>query len=213
MSIQVHNIQGEDRNVIVEPEIRARFRHVAPGEVAPRHTHDLGHETFLVLQGRIGIEIDGESVTLGPGDLVFARRDQHHQVRNVGDTPAIMFLTVTPHVEPTHTYWNEDGTKRSPLYGGALRGRPEASAVASASSTEQLGDDLLRESQMASAAFATLVERQSFELGRIRDALGLGDSVAAKASVDAIWETMRSALLQVGQLEWVWNTFSPRFSA
>ena len=49
------------------------------------HTHDLGHEIFLILQGRAEFEIDGQSAVLGPGQMCIALTDQYHTVRNVGD--------------------------------------------------------------------------------------------------------------------------------
>ena len=51
--------------------------------------------------------------------MCVALTDQNHTVRNVGDDEVIMFLSVTPHIQPTHTYWNDDGTKQPPRFAAA----------------------------------------------------------------------------------------------
>ena len=37
-------------------------------------------------------------------------------MRNVGDDEVIMYLSVTPHILPTHTFWTEDGEKMPPRF-------------------------------------------------------------------------------------------------
>src|SRR5439155_18397369 len=83
--------------------------------------HDLGHEVFLVLEGQADIEIAGERAVLGPGQLCMVRATQMHRVRNAGEGPLVLYLSVSPHVEPTHTYWTESGDRLPPRYGGATR--------------------------------------------------------------------------------------------
>ena len=111
MSIEVFDYRTDVRNVVITPEIRSRFLRMEPGEVAIRHSHDLGHEVFLVLEGQCEFEIEGDRAVLGPGQMCFARRDQMHQVRTVGDVPMTMYLSVTPHIDPTHTMWDERRAK------------------------------------------------------------------------------------------------------
>ena len=85
-----------------------------PGYTAPRHSHDVGHEVFLILSGRAEFEIDGERAVLGPGQMCFARAGQMHQVKVLGDQPMTMYLSVTPHLEPTHTFWDDQGQQAAP---------------------------------------------------------------------------------------------------
>lgn len=118
--MHVFDFRRDIQNLVITPEIRARFMRMEPGETAVRHSHDLGHEVFLVLEGQAEFEIEGERAVLGPGQFCFARADEMHQVRNVGDGPMILYLSVTPHCEPTHTFW-EDDRKLPPRYGGSLR--------------------------------------------------------------------------------------------
>ncbi len=73
--------------------------------VGPFHSHDLGDELFLILQGQCEFAIDDDRAVLGPGQLCVARAGQKHEVRVIGDEPMTMFLVVAPHIEPTHTFW------------------------------------------------------------------------------------------------------------
>ncbi len=64
MSFKICDYKTDIRNVLVTPQIRSRFLQMQPGQVAQPHSHDLGHEVFLVLEGRCDFEIDGESQEL-----------------------------------------------------------------------------------------------------------------------------------------------------
>ena len=109
MSFEVYDYRTDVRNVLVTPQIRSRFLRLEPGAASSAHTHDLGHEVFLVLQGRALFEIDGDAREVGPGQMCVALADQMHSVRAAGDGPVTMYLSVTPHVQPTHSFWDEDG--------------------------------------------------------------------------------------------------------
>ena len=145
MALRVYDYRSDIANLLVTPQIRCRFLKMAVGQFNAGHTHDLGHEIFLILQGRAEFDIDGERAVLGPGELCIALADQYHTVRNVGDEEVVMFLSVTPHIQPTHTYWSEDGSKLPPRFASApaydqtpdratptgdLAARQEAAAVA-----------------------------------------------------------------------------------
>jgi len=66
----------------------------------------------LDLQGSAEFEIDGERETLLPGQMCVALVGQMHSVRAVGRKPAIIYLSVAPHLQPTHTFWDESGRCR-----------------------------------------------------------------------------------------------------
>ena len=87
MGFPVYDFREDVRNVLVTPQIRSRFLRMEPGQVARRHSHDLGHEVFLVLSGRAEFEIEGETAELGPGQMCVVLADQLHAVRVVGDEP------------------------------------------------------------------------------------------------------------------------------
>jgi hypothetical protein len=53
MPIQVFDYRRDLRNLVVRAEGRSRFRRVELGPLPPGHSHDLGAETFLFLEGQI----------------------------------------------------------------------------------------------------------------------------------------------------------------
>ena len=111
MSFQVYDYRTDVCNMLVTPWIRSRFLRMEPGESAALHSHDLGHEIFLVLAGRAEFTIDGGVREVGPGQLCVALADEIHSVRTVGDEPMTMYLSVTPHIQPTHTGRTADGER------------------------------------------------------------------------------------------------------
>ena len=111
MSFEVYDYRTDVGNMLVTPQIRSRFVRMEPGEAAALHSHDLGHEIFLVLAGRAEFRIDGGTREVGPGQLCVALADEIHSVRTVGDEPMTMYLSVTPHIQPTHTGRTADGER------------------------------------------------------------------------------------------------------
>ena len=212
MPLDVFDYRTDIRNVVITPQIRARFLRLQPGEVAKRHSHDLGHEVFLVLEGQCEFEIDGARAVLGPGQMCFARVDQLHQVRTVGDEPMTMYLSVTPHVEPTHTQWDEQGTKLPPHYGRAT----QAERATDPEPTEALTGLVARHVAAARAlaeVAAMSAEAQATGAAALERALAVGDSVAAKAAVDGMWPHLSRTIRSVHELEAVWNELAPRGDA
>jgi len=60
MPYTVFDYRADVKNLFVTPRIRSRFLRMEPGEVHRAHSHDLGHEIFLILDGECDMEIDGE---------------------------------------------------------------------------------------------------------------------------------------------------------
>lgn len=59
-----------------------------PGFGGPAlHCHE-SHESLRVLEGQIGVHLDGTERTLGPGDSVHIRADEPHSFWNDGHGPA-----------------------------------------------------------------------------------------------------------------------------
>ena len=52
MALEVFDSRTDVRNLFITPEIRSRVMRFQPGDVAHGHTHDLGHEMFVVLTGQ-----------------------------------------------------------------------------------------------------------------------------------------------------------------
>ena len=63
---------------------------------SPVHTHRHEDEWSFVLDGEIGVELDGRVSVARPGDLVLKPRGVPHAFWNAGDVPARMLEVVTP---------------------------------------------------------------------------------------------------------------------
>jgi uncharacterized cupin superfamily protein len=65
-----------------------------PSWVTRRHSHERQQEVYLVLDGEIEFELDGQTQTLGPGGL--ARVDPHvtRSLRNTSDTDEATYFCV-----------------------------------------------------------------------------------------------------------------------
>jgi quercetin dioxygenase-like cupin family protein len=198
MPIRVFDYREDLQNLVVRPEGRARFRRVELGPVPAMHSHDLGGETFLVLEGQIEFTVEEDRVTCAPGQLIYVPPQTRHAVRAVGDRPGAIFLSVTPHVEPTHTFYDAHGSCLPPRYGvwrEAGGGEPESAAP-----TAEVVD------QYRSAA-ERLVELATTHL----EALGTSaPSEVAKQTIDEWWGTLYPVLEQVRILERAWNELAPR---
>ena len=115
MAFEVFDYRRDIRNLIVTPQIRSRFLKMEPGQYNQRHSHDLGYEMFLILQGKAEFEIEGHKEIVSEGQLCMTGPDEIHGVRNMlSDEPTIMYLSVTPHIAPTHTFWAEDHVEKKP---------------------------------------------------------------------------------------------------
>lgn len=208
MSFEVYDYRTVNRNVLVTPEIRARLYHMKPGQVDRRHSHDLGHEIFLILEGRAEFNINGTIKEVGPGQMCVALADEIHQVRNLlPDKPTIMYLSVTPHIQPTHTGRDDQDRKMPPHFNPNVNyddPSDEATPV-----TQLLDQDLaaLRQVAEAAAQAVSVHEEQAAALRAARDA---GDADSAVAARNAMWDAVYSLHKQLYAHGDVWNELGPR---
>jgi quercetin dioxygenase-like cupin family protein len=210
MPLEVFDARRDIRNLVITPEIRNRIMRVMPGQTTPGHTHDLGHETFLVLDGRAEFTIDGQSAILGPGQLCWARAGQWHTVRCVGDAPMTMYLSVTPHIEPTHTHWDREGGTRLPYrYGEATRAERQAGPQAR-TPVEALLDQHLAASQALARSAAANASAQQAAAGQLRAALEQHDQAGARRALDPMWEAFYLLHRQLREAEETWNELAAR---
>jgi quercetin dioxygenase-like cupin family protein len=213
MAIPVYDFRTDVRNVLVTPQIRARFLRMEPGQEAALHSHDLGHEIFLVLAGRAEFEVatdgspPGETVVLGPGQMCAVLADQPHRVRVVGDEPMTMYLSVTPHVQPTHTGRTEEGGRLP------LRFMPSRAYDLEEDESVPLADLLDRQVAAAEAvasAAQECAEVQRAMAARLAEALAAGNAAAAAAARAAMWEAVYAVYRSVSAMAEVWNGLAPR---
>ncbi len=185
MPIRVFDYRADLQNLVVRPEGRARFRRVELGPVPPKHSHDLGVETFLVMEGEIEFTVEDESVVCTAGQLISVPPRTKHAVRAVGDRPGAIYLSVAPHVEPTHTFYDEHGSCLPPRY-GVWREAGEGDDAPAQRPREELLRTYRAEAQR-------LAERAQAAAATGSDA------------TDDLWATLSPLLEQVRQLERTWN--------
>jgi quercetin dioxygenase-like cupin family protein len=203
MSLEYFDYRRDLRNVFISPELRCRFMRIEANQTTGSHTHDLGHEVFMVMEGRIEFDFDGETAILGPGQMCVAKRDVPHTLKALDGKPAVIYLSVTPHVEPTHTSWDEQGQKRPPRYGVVREGWSEGDPP--------LTEHLAAVQALAQAA-AAQAARAEAATSALRRALDDDDKNAAKAAVDAMWAQLCQTHLRLVEVDELWNQLAPRVS-
>lgn len=203
MSFQVYDYRTDVCNMLVTPWIRSRFLRMEPGASAALHSHDLGHEIFLVLAGRAEFTINGGVREVGPGQLCVALADEIHSVRTVGDEPMTMYLSVTPHIQPTHTGRTADG-ERMPT-----RFSPSRSYDVEPDDTASMGevvDTCLEAARTLAREASTLASVQEETADRLRG----GSREEAVEAREAVWDALYKAFRQAYELADGWNALADR---
>src|SRR5438132_7420307 len=209
MPLRVFDARTEIGNLIITPEIRSRIMRFEAGEVSHGHTHDLGHEMFVVLDGRAEFTIDGQAAELGPGQICVARAGEWHEIRTLPDAPMTLYLSVTPHIEPTHTQWDREGGTQLPYhYGGSTQAERLASGEPRESPAVLLERHLHASVALASSAHEN-AEAQEAAAARLRHALEAGDAAGARAVLDEMWAAFRNFHHRLRESERAWNELAP----
>jgi quercetin dioxygenase-like cupin family protein len=84
--LQRHDLSVPGREVV---QVRVD---IALGAAFPRHTHP-GEEVINVLEGTLEYEVDGKTVTLKAGDVLFIPAGTIHAAKNVGSVNAAELAT------------------------------------------------------------------------------------------------------------------------
>ena len=200
MGFPVYDFRNPDHitNMLVTPQIRSRFLRMEPGFTAQGHTHDLGQEIFLILAGRCEFTIDGETEELGPGQMCVALVDQMHQVRVIGDEPMIMYLSVTPHVQPTHTFWDDQGNRLPSRF------NPNSSYDVAVDNDLSLEDLLARQAQKSA-----LMAQAAATLAAVSASVNAAGSFDGE-SRERMWEALRDLHRKLADMDDNWNELAPR---
>jgi quercetin dioxygenase-like cupin family protein len=209
MPYAIYDYRTDVRNLFVTPRIRSRFLRMEPGEVAGRHSHDLGHEIFLILEGTCEMEIDGERAVLTPGQLCVAFAHQMHQARNVGDVPMTMYLSVTPHVLPTHTRYDPETGERLPLTYFPPSTYHQDDAMADVS-TAELADRHLAELRALARLAQAASEAGEAGAAAIKTAASQDDRQALKDIIDGLWSDVRALYDRLDAMTVAWNHLASR---
>jgi hypothetical protein len=178
-----------------------------PGQVASLHSHDLGHEVFLVLSGKAVFEIDGESEELGPGQMCVALVDQAHSVRVVGDEPMTMYLSVTPHIQPTHTMRAPEGERLPHRFMPSSAYDVE---IDTGTSVEELINRHVEAAQAVAEAAQVNARTQHDMAIKLIKAIAEREGDAAVHARSVMWEALFAIYKTVYALGEVWNDLAPR---
>ena len=125
-----------------------------------------------------------------------------------GQVWCVVYLSVTPHVEPTHTFYDGAGGELSPRY-GSWRGQGDAAPnpdTPTAEVARRYASEVRRLAALTQAHAETL-DRQ---VEALTVAAAAGDAPAAKRSMDEVWLGLRAVLRCAGAAELTWNALAPR---
>lgn len=81
----------------------------APGFAADKHFHQDADEIFWFFQGTCRVTVPEGAFTVPAGTIVYTAPYEWHIIENVGAEPLLMFLTVTPNIVPSHTFFDANG--------------------------------------------------------------------------------------------------------
>jgi hypothetical protein len=124
-------------------------------------------------------------------------------VRAVGDHTGVIYLSVSPHVEPTHTFYGPDGQRRQPRYGvwrAAGGGDADDTRVTTPTLLEGYREAAQRLAELAQAS----LERANAVNGKLNAPAPL------KPTADDLWDALRPLLQQVEVVERTWNALAQR---
>jgi mannose-6-phosphate isomerase-like protein (cupin superfamily) len=73
----------------------AEIRH-PPGTASQEHYHTEAEEVYYVIEGQGAVRVDGETRSIGPGDVVVIVPGQRHTVWQEGEGDLVLLVTCVP---------------------------------------------------------------------------------------------------------------------
>lgn len=89
---------GREEWIANSPMYCGKLLHVAPGKTCSYHYHELKHETFTVLSGRIWIELDDAEHVMEPGSVLDVAPYTWHRFGAFNEAATILEVS-TQHFE------------------------------------------------------------------------------------------------------------------
>lgn len=100
---------ADGQMLIYTDYVRGGILNFAPGFAADKHFHQDAEEIFWFFQGACQVTTAEGAVLAPAGTIVYTAPGEWHIIENVGDEPLLMFLTVTPNIVPSHTFFDANG--------------------------------------------------------------------------------------------------------
>jgi hypothetical protein len=120
-----------------------------------------------------------------------------------------LYLSVTPHIEPTHTQWDHEGGAQLPYrYGGATRAERAADPQPPSPLAVLIEQHLAATAALAQAAQANAAAQTS-AAADLRTALASADPQAVHAATDAMWASFHALYGHLQASERAWNELAP----
>lgn len=209
MPFTVYDCREDIRNILVTPQIRARFCRLEPGSGSLDfgHTHDLGHEIFIILEGRVEFQISGHVNELGPGQMCYALVDEPHSVRVISEEPVLMYLSVTPHIQPTHTFYDNDRNRLPPHF------RPSSDYNTETDSITSVDDLIDQHTETARVLLDRAKENLAIQEEKgalLKQALASANLGEASDLREAMWTPQLDLFKQMHAIAELWNAVAPR---
>ncbi|HSK21731.1 MAG TPA: cupin domain-containing protein [Egicoccus sp.] len=107
---RVHDIeqltrQTDDYRRVVQtgPHSQLVTMHLRPGEAIGEEHHDDADQLLHVVSGQGEAVLDGETLPMGPGQLVYVPAGVRHDIRNAGGESLRLWTVYTPPEHPDGT--------------------------------------------------------------------------------------------------------------
>ena len=84
-----------------------KFLFVNEGQTCPYHKHDIKHETFFVLKGRVRMVVDGLERVMDEGDILVMDAGKRHEFSGYGG-PALILEVSMPSTRGDNFFANAD---------------------------------------------------------------------------------------------------------
>ena len=133
--------------------------------------------------------------------------DQLHSLRVLGDKPMTMYLSVTPHIQPTHTMWTPEGERRPHRFASPSVYDEETDTT---TPFAELLDSLTAATLAVRDAAGQAAGKQADEAEALKAAIANGDLDSASASRSDIWDVLFEVYRRSAELADLWNDIAPR---
>ena len=95
-----------------EPEYCSKYLTLEPGQECPLHHHKLKKETFFALCGDVRLDLEGQGLTLVPGQHLTIRPGVKHRFSSQN---GVVIEEVSTHDENSDSYFANELIERGPL--------------------------------------------------------------------------------------------------